>query len=50
MSPSLGLVDVMRASDDIERNSDRFEQIAKEMLYRSGNIVNYENVISNLRS
>ncbi len=35
MWPSLGLVDAMRISDDVERNPERFEQIAKETFYRS---------------
>lgn len=35
MWPSLGLVDAMRVSDDVERNIHRFEQIAKETFYRS---------------
>ena len=35
MWPSLGLVDAMRVSDDVERNERRFEQIAKETFYRS---------------
>ncbi|KGY09610.1 glycoside hydrolase family 36 protein [Vibrio sinaloensis] len=35
MWPSLGLVDAMRVSDDVERNEHRFEQIAKETFYRS---------------
>nr|WP_306801324.1 alpha-galactosidase [Endozoicomonas sp. ONNA1] len=35
MWPSLGLVDAMRVSDDVERNAQRFEQIAKETFYRS---------------
>ncbi|USD40170.1 alpha-galactosidase [Vibrio sp. SCSIO 43135] len=35
MWPSLGLVDAMRVSDDVERNPKRFEQIAKETFYRS---------------
>ncbi len=35
MWPSLGLVDAMRVSDDVERRSHRFEQIAKETFYRS---------------
>ena len=35
MWPSLGLVDVMRVSDDVERHSHRFEQIAKETFFRS---------------
>ncbi|MGP8304684.1 glycoside hydrolase family 36 protein [Vibrio sp. YIC-376] len=35
MWPSLGLVDAMRVSDDVERNSHRFEQIAKETFFRS---------------
>ncbi|HHF2890088.1 TPA: glycoside hydrolase family 36 protein [Vibrio diabolicus] len=35
MWPSLGLVDAMRVSDDVERHSHRFEQIAKETFYRS---------------
>ncbi len=35
MWPSLGLVDAMRVSDDVERNQRRFEQIAKETFYRS---------------
>ncbi|PSV18754.1 glycosyl hydrolase [Photobacterium kishitanii] len=35
MWPSLGLVDAMRVSDDVERNSYRFNQIAKETFYRS---------------
>ncbi|MCE7556081.1 glycoside hydrolase family 36 protein [Aliivibrio fischeri] len=35
MWPSLGLVDAMRVSDDVERNPQRFEQIAKETFYRS---------------
>ncbi|HDY8065756.1 alpha-galactosidase [Vibrio vulnificus] len=35
MWPSLGLVDAMRVSDDVERHAHRFEQIAKETFYRS---------------
>ncbi|WP_252179259.1 alpha-galactosidase [Endozoicomonas sp. 4G] len=35
MWPSLGLVDAMRVSDDVERDAQRFEQIAKETFYRS---------------
>ncbi|MGF1723952.1 glycoside hydrolase family 36 protein [Photobacterium nomapromontoriensis] len=35
MWPSLGLVDAMRVSDDVERQPQRFEQIAKENFYRS---------------
>lgn len=35
MWPSVGLVDAMRVSDDVERNERRFEQIAKETFYRS---------------
>lgn len=35
MWPSLGLVDAMRVSDDVERSPQRFEQIAKETFYRS---------------
>ncbi|MDE1311274.1 glycosyl hydrolase [Vibrio aestuarianus subsp. cardii] len=35
MWPSLGLVDAMRVSDDVERCAHRFEQIAKEAFYRS---------------
>lgn len=35
MWPSLGLVDAMRVSDDVERQPHRFEQIAKETFYRS---------------
>lgn len=35
MWPSLGLVDAMRVSDDVERCANRFEQIAKETFYRS---------------
>ncbi|NLS13043.1 glycosyl hydrolase [Vibrio sp. SM6] len=35
MWPSLGLVDAMRVSDDVERFSGRFEQIAKENFCRS---------------
>ncbi|MCY9872844.1 glycoside hydrolase family 36 protein [Vibrio barjaei] len=35
MWPSLGLVDAMRVSDDVERDPHRFEQIAKETFYRS---------------
>ncbi|MDC5703775.1 alpha-galactosidase [Vibrio europaeus] len=35
MWPSLGLVDAMRVSDDVERCATRFEQIAKETFYRS---------------
>ncbi|MGY5537746.1 glycoside hydrolase family 36 protein [Vibrio brasiliensis] len=35
MWPSIGLVDAMRVSDDVERNERRFEQIAKETFYRS---------------
>lgn len=35
MWPSLGLVDAMRVSDDVERDERRFEQIAKETFYRS---------------
>lgn len=34
MWPSLGLVDAMRISDDVERAEHRFEQIAKETFYR----------------
>lgn len=30
-----GLVDAMRVSDDVERNADRFCQIARETLMRS---------------
>ncbi|WP_019613266.1 glycoside hydrolase family 36 protein [Psychromonas ossibalaenae] len=33
--PSLGLVDAMRVSDDVERQGHRFEQIAKETFQRS---------------
>ncbi|QUM77399.1 alpha-galactosidase [Moritella sp. 24] len=35
MWPSLGLVDAMRVSDDVERRPERFQQIAKETFYRS---------------
>ncbi|WP_017220850.1 glycoside hydrolase family 36 protein [Moritella dasanensis] len=35
MWPSLGLVDAMRVSDDVERRPERFEQIAKEAFNRS---------------
>ena len=35
MWPSLGLVDAMRVSDDVERNDHRFSQIAQETFYRS---------------
>ncbi len=35
MWPSLGLVDAMRVSDDVERHGHRFEQIAKETFFRS---------------
>lgn len=35
MWPSLGLVDGMRVSDDVERHPHRFAQIAKETFYRS---------------
>ncbi|MGF1753748.1 alpha-galactosidase [Vibrio makurazakiensis] len=35
MWPSLGAVDAMRVSDDVERRPERFEQIAKETFYRS---------------
>jgi alpha-galactosidase len=35
MWPSLGLVDIMRVSDDVERDGHRFEQIHKESAYRS---------------
>ncbi|WP_187985751.1 glycoside hydrolase family 36 protein [Vibrio metschnikovii] len=35
MWPSLGLVDAMRVSDDVERRRQRFAQIAKEIFYRS---------------
>lgn len=35
MWPSLGLVDAMRVSDDVERQPHRFEQIAKETFYRA---------------
>ncbi|MEH6452067.1 MAG: alpha-galactosidase [Psychromonas sp.] len=35
MWPSLGLVDAMRVSDDVERSQHRFKQIAKETFYRS---------------
>jgi alpha-galactosidase len=35
MWPSLGLVDAMRVSDDVERRPERFEQIAKETFNRS---------------
>ncbi|PKH09309.1 glycoside hydrolase family 36 protein [Moritella sp. Urea-trap-13] len=35
MWPSLGLVDAMRISDDVERRPERFEQIAKETFNRS---------------
>ncbi len=35
MWPSLGLVDAMRVSDDVERSAQRFEQIAKETFHRS---------------
>ena len=35
MWPSLGLVDAMRVSDDVERHPHRFNQIARETFYRS---------------
>lgn len=35
MWPSLGLVDAMRVSDDVERHPHRFHQIARETFYRS---------------
>ncbi|KKX61965.1 alpha-galactosidase, partial [Vibrio parahaemolyticus] len=35
MWPSLGLVDAMRVSDDVDRHTHRFEQIAKETFLRS---------------
>ncbi|WP_354624893.1 alpha-galactosidase [Psychromonas sp. MME2] len=35
MWPSLGLVDAMRVSDDVERQGYRFEQIAKQTFLRS---------------
>ena len=35
MWPSLGLVDAMRVSDDVERHAQRFEQIAKETFFRN---------------
>ncbi|ELR65503.1 Alpha-galactosidase [Photobacterium marinum] len=35
MWPSLGLVDAMRVSDDVERRPHRFSQIARETFYRS---------------
>lgn len=35
MWPSLGLVDAMRVSDDVERHTHRYQQIAKESFYRS---------------
>ncbi|EDP60315.1 alpha-galactosidase [Vibrio sp. AND4] len=35
MWPSLGLVDAMRVSDDVERDNHRFGQIAKETFFRS---------------
>lgn len=35
MWPSLGLVDVMRVGDDIERNQERFSQLARQIFYRS---------------
>ncbi|MEZ8825012.1 alpha-galactosidase [Vibrio sp. 10N.261.55.A7] len=35
MWPSLGLVDAMRVSDDVERSPDRFSQIAQETFFRS---------------
>ena len=35
MWPSLGLVDAMRVSDDVERHPQRFSQIAQETFYRS---------------
>ncbi|MDR9825672.1 alpha-galactosidase [Vibrio sp. FNV 38] len=35
MWPSLGLVDAMRVSDDVERHPERFRQIALETFYRS---------------
>ena len=35
MWPSLGLVDAMRVSDDVERHRGRFGQIAQETFYRS---------------
>lgn len=40
MWPSLGLVDAMRVSDDVERHSHRFEQIAKETFSVAGSTVN----------
>ncbi|MFT6985780.1 MAG: alpha-galactosidase [Psychromonas sp.] len=33
--PSLGLIDGMRVGDDVERNGERFYQIAQEILHRS---------------
>ncbi|MCG6200558.1 glycoside hydrolase family 36 protein [Psychromonas antarctica] len=33
--PSLGMVNGMRVGDDVERNGDRFYQIAQEILHRS---------------
>ncbi|MGR5411943.1 glycoside hydrolase family 36 protein [Vibrio astriarenae] len=35
MWPSLGTVDAMRVSDDVERHPERFRQIALETFYRS---------------
>ncbi len=35
MWPSLGLVHGMRVADDVERNIDRFKQIAKETFFRN---------------
>ncbi|WP_428773104.1 glycoside hydrolase family 36 protein [Vibrio sp.] len=35
MWPSLGLVDAMRVSDDVERDPRRFAQIARETFFRS---------------
>ncbi|MBW3694672.1 glycosyl hydrolase [Vibrio sp. T187] len=35
MWPSLGTVDAMRVSDDVERRPERFQQIARETFYRS---------------
>ena len=35
MWPSLGFVDAMRVSDDVERSESRFKQIAQETFYRS---------------
>ncbi|WP_136484500.1 alpha-galactosidase [Vibrio sp. H11] len=35
MWPSLGLVDAMRIADDVDRNIDRFSQLARQIFYRS---------------